>query len=347
MSVAVKKVNVAIVGTGGFAGEHARALTGDARSAVAGVYGSDPERRNEFARRYGVKSYSSFEECLNDNEVSFVDIVCRHNEHARYGIMAAEAGKNVIVEKPIDIELEAARRLVDVCAKKGVRLYVISQFRYSQALRKIKKEIEAGSFGRVYAMNLSMNWHRPQAYYDSSGGWRKRPDLAGGGVLMMQCIHWIDVLLWLGGEAEGLGCEMRTVSHQIGVEDTASGQILFKGGAVASFQASTSASSRQPDRLEVYGTKGAAAVQNNRIVQWSFGADAKGSRARWLAVSLIYSMMPWRKGLLGDQLLDIISNRAEPNGKEALKALEVIIDLYRCAKRIQCSDADSQVLKCF
>lgn len=328
----MKKIKVAIVGTGGFAEEHARELMKASNAAVAGVYGGEPKRRDEFASRYGIKSYSSFEECLNDREVGFVDIVCRHNEHASYGVMAAQAGKHVIVEKPIDVELEAAKRLVDICSAKGVRLYVISQYRYSQLLQKIKREIDRGKFGEVYAMNLSMNWHRPQGYYDSSGGWRKNPELAGGGVLMTQSIHWIDILLWLGGDVEGLCCQTRTVSHQIGVEDTAAGQIMFRGGAIASFQASTSACSRQPDRLEVHGTKGSCAVENNRIVQWNFGTDDIKGRVRSRAASYLYSLPLWRKGQVGDQLSDIISNKAEPNGKEALKALEVILGLYRCAK---------------
>lgn len=329
----MKKVKVAIVGTGGFAEEHAREYAKIPNVVIAGVYGGEPKRRDEFARRHGIKSYSSFEECLNDGEVDFVDVVCRHNEHASYGLMAAQAGKHVIVEKPIGIELDAAKRLVEFCCEKGVKLHVISQFRYNQPLRKIKGEIDGGRFGEIYAMNLSMNWHRPQGYYDSSGGWRRRPELAGGGVLMMQSIHWIDILLWLGGDVKGLGCETRTVSHQIGVEDTAAGQILFRNGAIASFQASTSACFRQPDRLEVHGTKGSCAVENNRIVQWNFGTDDIGSRMRSRAASFLYSFLPWRKGQVGDQLTDIISGRAEPNGKEALKALEVILGLYRCAKR--------------
>lgn len=342
----MKKIKVAIVGTGGFAEEHAREFMKNPNAMIAGVYGSEPKRRDSFARKYGIRSYSSFEECLNDGEVGFVDVVCRHNEHASYGIKAAQAGKHVIVEKPIDIELDAARRLVEHCSEKGVGLYVISQYRYSQALRKIKREIDTGRLGEIYAMNLSMNWHRAQGYYDSSGGWRKRAELAGGGVLMMQSIHWIDILLWFGGEVMGLSCQARTVSHQIGVEDTAAGQILFGNGAIASFQASTSACFNQPDRLEVHGTRGSCSVQNNRIVQWNFGSDGIWSRARSQAASLLYSLLPWRKGQVGDQLADIISNRAEPNGKDALKALEVILGLYKCAKRSP-MDLRHQDFRCF
>lgn len=328
----MRKVKVALIGTGGFAQEHAREYMKIPSVDIVGVYGNEAKRRDAFARKFGIKSYPSLDECLNDREVEFVDVVCRHAEHVTYGLMAAKAGKHVIVEKPIGIKLEAARELVEYCRSNGVKLYVISQYRYDQVLRKIRREIESGTFGDVYAMNLSMNWHRPQGYYDSSGGWRKRPDISGGGVLMTQSIHWIDILLWFGGDVEGLNCETRTVSHQIDVEDTAAGQILFRSGAIATFQASTSACFMQPDRLEVHGTKGSCVVQSNRIVQWNFGTDGLGSRVRSRAASFLYSMLPWRRGRLGDQLVDIISGRAEPNGNEALKALEVILGLYGCKK---------------
>ena len=192
-----------------------------------------------------------------------------------------------------------------------------------------KKEIEKESFGKVYAINLSMNWYRSQEYYNGSGGWRKKWKEAGGGVLMMQAIHWIDVILWLGGEVEKMYGIIDTVSHEMEVEDTAVGIIEFKNRILVTIQASTSACFRQPDRLEIHGTKGSCVIENTRIIQWNFGPNTLKNRLLSKAISFLYSLYPMRKGKIKNQLSDIISNKFKSNGKDSLKSIDVILKLYQ------------------
>jgi UDP-N-acetyl-2-amino-2-deoxyglucuronate dehydrogenase len=262
-----------------------------------------------------------------------VDIVTHNHLHADIGIMAANAKKHVLVEKPIDISIEKADKLIEACRKNGVALSVIAQKRFDDGIRKIKSMIDAGELGKVFLAKASVRWRRTQGYYEDSGGWKKKAEYAGGGVFMYQAIHFVDVLLWLLGPAESVFGETITATHSIGVEDTGAAVIRFESGAIGCIDATTSVKCNIPDRLEIYGEKGSIVLERNRFTGWSFSENPIVS----LLSSHVKSVAPMKLGSVGDQIEDFAraieaSEKPTVSGEEGKAALRVVLAFYESAR---------------
>jgi len=346
----MKKLNYVIFGTGRIALEHAKAIRKSRHSVLKGIVGRDPTRTSQLANVLHVKAYQSYYEVLQDKEVDVVDIVTVNNLHAEIGIKAVRSGKHVLVEKPIDVDVEKAKILLELARKNRVKVSVISQFRYGKALKRIKRIIDEGRLGKIFLINASVLWSRSQEYYDSSNGWRKEIDKSGGGVLMVQAIHHIDILQWLLGNVECVYGYEDTFTHHIGVEDTFAGVMRFKSGAIGTMKATTCTSSSFPDIIEIHGTKGSIALLicslRNKYLYWHFGRNSYKDRILYWINKLVWNVLDAKKGVIKCQVNDFnraILNGEEPvsGGEDGLKALNIVRAFYhsaRTGKEVQIRD---------
>ena len=191
--------------------------------------------------------------------------------HAEVGVRAARAGKHLVVEKPIDVTLAAADRLIEAARAAGVALTVISQHRFDPGLIELKRLLGDGALGRLVLAEASTKWYRTQAYYDSAA-WRGTWAMDGGS-LMNQGIHYVDLLRWCMGPVTEVTAVCATQAHQVEVEDTALAIVRFGSGAVGTILSSTAAYPGFPQRLEITGTDGTVIVEDGRIVRRAFGAQ--------------------------------------------------------------------------
>lgn len=334
----MKKIGIALAGTGNIAVEHAQAVKKIRDAELCAVYSRSKERAKYFAARFKISAYSDYDRMLRDEKIDLVDIVTVNHLHADLGIRAARARKHLIIEKPIDISMEKAAALLDACKENGVKLTVISQFRFSGAITKIKKIVDDGRLGRLILGSVFLGWPRTQKYYDDSGGWRKRSDQAGGGVLMVQAIHLIDLLLWIMGPVNFVEGKVTTMTHSMETEDVALGILGFRSGAMGIVKTTTCVSSRLPSRIEIYGEKGSVAVEDNRIVNLYQGSNSYRDRFISLLRSRLISLFPWPPGTIEKQIRDMVQALRENKkpfveGEEGRKALEIILGIYESSSQ--------------
>lgn len=185
--------------------------------------------------------------------------------HAEQGSAAAARGLHVIVEKPIDVTAEAADRLIDACARAGVRLCVLFQDRTRPSFRALRELIADGRLGRPLLASARVKWFRPESYYSGSR-WRGTWALDGGGALMNQGIHTLDLLVWLLGPVRRVTAQTATLAHDIEVEDTALALLELESGARASLEATTIAKPGYPRRVELTTATGTIVIEGERVV---------------------------------------------------------------------------------
>lgn len=263
-----------IVGCGVIAPFHARAVGAVADTRLVAVVDEIPERAAEVGAAFGVPALADVDALLARDDIQAVSICLPSGQHAAIGARAAAAGKHVLVEKPLDITLAAADHLITTCRTHGVKLGVISQHRFGPAMRQVRAALEAGRFGRLHFGGAYIPWYRSQGYYDS-GAWRGTWALDGGGCLMNQGIHYIDMLQWVMGPVASVVAHTATAAHQIEVEDIALAILRFESGALGLIQGSTAIYPGLPERLEIAGDGGTAVVTAGAITVWEF-KDEKG-----------------------------------------------------------------------
>ncbi len=328
-------IKFALIGTGHIAHVHAKAIKRIKGAELIAVKGSDNQRTKDFAGKYNIKDYLDYDELLKNKDINAVDIVTLNNLHADLGIKAAQAGKHVLVEKPIDISLEKAENLIRTCQKNKVKLGVISQKRFDKSILWLKKEINSGTFGNLILGNASVKWNRTRKYFDSSQQWRKKNEISGGGVLILQAIHYIDLLLWLFGGAESVYGKIDTKLHDIEGEDIGLGIIKFKSGALATISATTTVVKNLPDILEVHGDKGSAVLTAGKYRNYVSILNLK-NRIKKFKVKF-YNYFVFRKGTIKDQIKNFvysIQEEKEPlvTGIDGKNALELVLAIYKSSK---------------
>lgn len=343
MTTQTKKIGVAIIGTSGIGKQHASALVQIKDAELVGVWGSDPLRTRNFAAQFGIKAYSSLEELLADKMVDIVDVVGIHNQHAFFGVQAAKKGKHVIVEKPLDATIEAARRLVEECRRNNVYLATVFQHRYDMAIKSLKDAVDNGKLGKIFMARTLICKPRTEDYYDSSGGWRGKRELSGGGVLINQAIHLVDSLVFLFGEAASVCGEMETFSHDVEIEDIGIGVIRFKNNVLATIQATTTGQSVQ-ESLEVYGTLGSARIEEETLTFFG-GKESRLARLMHRATGKLRRYSPFvfsaKKKLKPgyhkenlEKIIKAVKERKKPpvGFEEGLKSLEIVESIIKSAE---------------
>jgi predicted dehydrogenase len=206
---------------------------------------------------------------LADAEINAVAVASPSGCHAENSIAAARAGKHVMCEKPIETTPERAQSIIDACGKAGVVLAPIFQYRYGAGAALIEEAIRTGRFGRLLFSSARIKWFRPQSYYDS-GAWRGTREFDGGGCLMNQSIHAIDLMLRFGGVPAEVYGAAAAMTHDIEVEDTAAAVVRFAGGALGVIESSTSCEPGFPLEVSVSGERGTATLAGDAISVWAF-----------------------------------------------------------------------------
>ncbi len=259
-------VRFGIVGCGAIGPTHAGALAQIDDAQVVAVADVVPERAKSMAEKFGIgKIYATDAELIADPTIDAVVLATPSGMHAEQAIRAMNAGKHVVVEKPMDVSLEACDRMIAAEKKTGKKLAIISQHRWDHASIFVKDAIASGKLGKLILVEMSVKWWRTQQYYDS-GDWRGTYKWDGGGALMNQGVHTVDLMQWLAGPVESISARCATGGHErIEVEDIAVASLKFKNGAIGTLTASTACYNGQLARIDIYGTEGSAIIEGDRL----------------------------------------------------------------------------------
>lgn len=323
-------MRVALVGLGMAVTPHAKSLQ-DLKVDVSYAFSPSAERRRKFAERFAFPQCDRLETILDDRTVDAVLVLTPPNTHLDIVERCAAAGKHVLLEKPLEISTRRAERLVEAC--KNVRLGVVLQHRFRPAAEKLRERL--GELGPIVSASAFIpNW-RPQSYYDQPGRGTRARD--GGGVLLTQAIHTLDLFLSFTGEASEVKSLVTTTPvHRMETEDLAVAALRFKSGALGVVHATTAAYPGFPERIELIGSAGTALLEGTSLqMQFSDGktfsvkteSGAGGTGADPMAFP-----HDWHRSLLAD-FLDAIEQQREPrvSGAEALKVHRFIDRILQSA----------------
>ncbi len=258
-----KPINFVIYGCGMIANIHAISI-GDTPGAVLyGACDKNIKAAKRFSEKYGVHHFETFEDVLSCNDVDAVSICTPSGTHASLCVMALNAGKNVVVEKPMAINVEQCDEIIEACERSRCKLSVISQLRTNPDILMAKEIVESGALGKIVLCDLYMKYYRSTEYYNSS--WRGTRAMDGGGALMNQGIHGIDLLQYIVGPIKNVKSFVKTLCHNIEVEDTAVSVAEFENGAVGVIEASTAVYPGFNRKIEINGSRGTLVLTENQI----------------------------------------------------------------------------------
>lgn len=329
---------VGILGAGNISETHARAAAAIPGVEVVAVHGTNQERTARLARAYGARPYATLEEFLAHRPMEVVLIGSPSGVHAEQGARAAAAGLHVLVEKPIDVTPERADVLISAAGRAGVKLGVFFQDRAQPDLVRTKQAIVDGRLGRPILASARVRWHRPPEYYSGSR-WRGTVALDGGGALINQGIHTVDLLLWLLGPVSRVAATAKTALHRIEVEDTLVALLEFSSGAVATLEATTAAFPGYKRRVEISGTEGTFVIEHDRLIAADLrgGGDdllvGAGADRNASASSPVVSDAGGHQRILEDFLQAIETDR-EPrcSGREGRRSVALARAIYEAAR---------------
>ncbi|MDU4959578.1 MAG: Gfo/Idh/MocA family oxidoreductase [Sporomusaceae bacterium] len=334
---------VAIIGAGMVAHTHVSALREIAGATICGVYSRSLEGTRAFAGEYGLSVYERFEDVLTDPAVTAVIICLPPGNHAEFCIAAAKAKKHVIVEKPMEITVARSRQMIVACRENGVSLSVIFQNRYTPAACRVKQALEAGALGRLLLADAYIKWYRSPAYYQSRN-WRGTLAIEGGGALINQAIHTIDLLQWLAGGVRSVSGLVRTTTHAIEAEDLGVAMVEFVNGALGVIEGSTAILPSYKERIELHGEKGSIILEGGNIREWKVAGmeetDYVAAEKASYGVTDSPAISHVNHQAQLTEILAAIAHGRQPlvSGEEGLKALEIITAIYHSSKTRQWVD---------
>ena len=249
----------AIWGCGAVSSTHADAIRSIDGARLVGAYDINGESLNSFCNKYDVEAFTEPDEMLTDGRIDAICICLPSGLHYETALSCIERGKNVVIEKPIALNSEQAEEIVKRADENGVFVTVISQLRYSRSIMRVKNIVESGKLGRITLGNAIMKYWRSPEYYASSP-WRGTWGMDGGGALMNQGIHGVDLLQYFMGRVVSVFAYAKTLVHNIYTEDTLSAVVEFESGAIGTIQATTSVAPGYGRRIEICGSKGSIAL---------------------------------------------------------------------------------------
>lgn len=341
------KVRFAIVGCGTIARFHAAAIERIPEAELGGVYSESRSSSERFVQEYPAKIFDSYEQLLESENIDAVCICTPSGLHTRQAVAAMEAGKSIVVEKPMSLSLEDADRLIQTALRTGAKVCVISQFRFSAAVREVRRALDAGAFGKVVSGSLSMKYFRSHEYY-ASGGWRGTWDMDGGGCLMNQGIHGIDVFRYLMGPVKKLTAITKNQTRRVEVEDSAAAVLEFANGAVGTIQGSTTCCPGYPRRIEICGDEGSVVLEEDTILRWDLPIACSlpvGEGAKNVASSDPKAIDVSGHVMQISNLVDVILRGGElmapaETGRPPLEVILAIYESSRTGKTVEFTGAD-------
>jgi UDP-N-acetyl-2-amino-2-deoxyglucuronate dehydrogenase len=339
-------IGFGIVGCGMIARFHAAAIKEIPEARLLALQSRQPENAQKVREAIGSDAayYTTVEELLRHPGLDVVVICTPSGNHLEPALLAAAAGKHIVVEKPLEITLDRCDRLIEACDRAKVKLCTIFPSRFADANVVLKQAVDAGRFGRLTLGETTVKWWRSQQYYDE-GGWKGTQAFDGGGALMNQAIHNVDLLQWLMGPVKEISAFTAMLAHErIEVEDTAVACLRFANGALGVIQAATSVWPGLPKTIGIHGDQGSAVVEQEDLLRWEFAnaepgddalrqrfaqkVNASGGSSNPAAISHEY-----HRRQLADFVRAIQMGTAPlVDGREGRKAVEIILAIYQAAR---------------
>lgn len=267
-------MKIGLVGAGVIAKLHAQAIAELPDAECIAVVDTNGERAEALAQEIGARGYDDITHFLKDAPVDIVSICTPSGLHRDVAIAAAQAGRHVLVEKPLEVTVDRAQEIAKTCREEGVFLGGVFQTRFHPAARRLREAVETNAFGRISLVSAEVKWFRTQEYYDDSG-WRGTWALDGGGALMNQSIHVVDMLRWFFGYPTEIHAVAGLRTHdRLEVEDTIAATLRFPSGVIGTIQATTGAWPGSFKTIEVCGEYGHVRLEENRFTRWEFAPDS-------------------------------------------------------------------------
>jgi len=339
-------IHIGLIGGGNITETHARAARAIPGVEISAVHGTNAEKTARLSREHGGTPYENFAAFLKHRPMDLVIIGSPSGLHAEQGTAAARQGLHVLTEKPIEITTARADALIAAAKESGVQLGVIFQDRTKPHIRRLKGWLDQGLLGKILFVDARVKWYRPPEYYANSR-WRGSLALDGGGALINQGVHTIDLLLWLLGDIVRVQARTATLLHKIEAEDTAVATLEFASGALGIFHATTAAYPGYPRRVEISGTAGTVILEHDRII----AANLQSTPAAAIVSADLASLTESAKdenqsassaavtdfrghqAILEDFLAAIRQNRAPAcDGLEGRRSIALVEAIYRAAK---------------
>ena len=333
-----KKIRVGVIGCGRISVMHFVSIASiDALELVA-CCDIVKDRADAAAREYGIKAYTSYEEMLESENLDAVHLCLPHYLHSKVAMYAFEKGVHVLTEKPMDVDMESAVRAVERAKELGVQFGVIFQCRYNNSARLVKDAVESGRLGKIVSARSTLTWSRPDNYYSDSD-WKGTWDKEGGGVIIDQAIHSIDLVRWIiDSEVESISCNIANRGHKaVDVEDSAEGLVTFKNGVKYGFYCMNNYGIDEPIEIRLYCEKGRVTFgYDDACIKYNDGTvetatqDAnklsyKGGKDYW-GIHHVKQIQQFYDALMGKAPLEI-------SGEEALKTHELVMNIYEIGKK--------------
>jgi UDP-N-acetyl-2-amino-2-deoxyglucuronate dehydrogenase len=329
---------VVLVGCGRISERHFDAIVNRPELRLVAVADEVPDRARTAGDRFGIPAFTSYAAMLAETGADVAVICTPSGLHPRHGVMAAERGLHVIVEKPMATRLEEADALVRACDQRGVHLFVVKQNRLNPGIQLLKRALDRGRFGRVFLANTTVRWSRPQSYYDAAP-WRGTWEFDGG-ALMNQASHYVDMIQWLVGPVESVSAKTATLARRIESEDTGVALLRFRNGALGVIEVTMLTFPRNMEgSITVIGEKGTVKVGGtalNRIEHWEFAEyddDDREAEALRVAPNPLSVYGSGHRAYY-DNVVRVLLGEESPgtDGREGRKSLELLLGIYEAAR---------------
>ena len=340
------KFGFGVIGCGVIGPWHARAIKANYEKAdLVAACDILPDQVKKYTEEYGngeMVAYTDYHEMLKDPNIDVVSICTPSGLHSEMAVAAMKAGKHVLCEKPLDIKLSNIDRMIEAADKCNVKLGGVFQRRTYESSKKVKQAIDDGVLGKMVLGDAYMKYYRSQAYYDSAG-WRGTWELDGGGALMNQGVHGVDLLLWLMGDVDTVYARARTMTRKIEVEDTAVAMLQYKNGAMGIIEGTTSVNPGEATTMQIHGKLGTIVYEESDVKRWAV-TTGDDDRAEDIDVSMDEEKAggtgdPKDIGIRGHichvaDIIDAIETDREPmvTGTSGRKAVELILAIYESSK---------------
>ena len=333
-----------IIGTGDIAAVHARAIGSIMNAHLAGVTDLVRDKAIAFGKQFNCITFDSVSALVNSPEIEIVCICTPSGTHMEPALEAINAGKHCVIEKPLEVTMRRCEAIISAAKEKNVLVAGIFPMRFLDINRELKKAVNGGRFGKMILGDVYVKWFRNQGYYDQVK-WRSDFRISGGGAIMNQAIHSIDLLRWIMGDIAEVNAFSATLGHdRLDVEDTAVASLRFANGALGIIEASTAVFPGSYKRMEILGTCGSAVIEEEKIIKWEFVNETDRDReikAHFLEENIKGGGVSDPKTISDTGHIRQISDMVEAietgrpplvDAEEAAKAVELIEAIYKSAR---------------